>query len=169
MQAAEIGRSAEASFRKIPTTLVRRLISALLKAGDPRGEVATAFHAKEAVRELYGHNDTELALEFVQDLAGDIDNEEQPVEARSLGHTLKRWKHQIATWEAAHVSSGLTEAANNLIKRVKRAAFGFTSFRNYRIRARPLRGQAQPITARNDQTPPLRSEQPPKAMHWADS
>jgi len=28
-----------------------------------------------------------------------------------------------------------TEAANNLIKRVKRAAFGFTSFRNYRIRA----------------------------------
>jgi hypothetical protein len=24
---------------------------------------------------------------------------------------------------------------NNLIKRVKRAAFGFTSFRNYRIRA----------------------------------
>jgi hypothetical protein len=25
--------------------------------------------------------------------------------------------------------------ANNLIKRVKRAAFGFTSFRNYRIRS----------------------------------
>ena len=28
-----------------------------------------------------------------------------------------------------------TEAANNLIKRVKRAAFGFLSFKNYRIRA----------------------------------
>ena len=28
-----------------------------------------------------------------------------------------------------------TEAVNNLIKRVKRAAFGFTSFRNYRIRS----------------------------------
>ena len=28
-----------------------------------------------------------------------------------------------------------TEAANNLIKRVKRAAFGFTNFDNYRIRA----------------------------------
>ena len=35
----------------------------------------------------------------------------------------------------AQVSNGPTEAANNLIKRVKRAAFGFTSFRNYRIRA----------------------------------
>jgi transposase len=33
------------------------------------------------------------------------------------------------------VSNGPTEAVNNLIKRVKRAAFGFTSFRNYRIRS----------------------------------
>ncbi len=31
--------------------------------------------------------------------------------------------------------NGPTEALNNLIKRVKRAAFGFTSFRNYRIRS----------------------------------
>ena len=30
--------------------------------------------------------------------------------------------------------NGPTEAANNLIKRVKRVAFGFTRFRNYRIR-----------------------------------
>jgi transposase len=39
------------------------------------------------------------------------------------------------------VSNGPTEAANNLIKRVKRAAFGFTSFRNYRIRALPYAGK----------------------------
>jgi hypothetical protein len=30
---------------------------------------------------------------------------------------------------------GLQITVNNLIKRVKRAAFGFTSFRNYRIRS----------------------------------
>ncbi len=29
---------------------------------------------------------------------------------------------------------GPTEAANNLIKRVKGVAFGFTNFRNYRVR-----------------------------------
>ncbi|MHB8431275.1 MAG: transposase [Acidimicrobiales bacterium] len=40
----------------------------------------------------------------------------------------------MAAWHAAQVSNGPTEA-NNLIKRVKRAAFGFTSFRNYRIRS----------------------------------
>ncbi len=51
--------------------------------------------------------------------------------------TITRWRDQIAAWHQAHVSNGSTEAANNLIKRVKRVkrvAFGFTSFRNYRIR-----------------------------------
>ena len=35
----------------------------------------------------------------------------------------------------ARVTNAATEAANNLAKRVKRAAFGFTNFNNYRIRA----------------------------------
>jgi len=37
-------------------------------------------------------------------------------------------------WHGARVSNGPTEAANNLIKRVKRVGFGFTRFANYRIR-----------------------------------
>ena len=69
------------------------------------------------------------------ELGRDFQDQDYRTEARSLGRTLIRWKHQIATWHTAHVSNGPTEAANNLIKRVKRAAFGFTSFRNYRIRA----------------------------------
>ena len=60
---------------------------------------------------------------------------DNPIEVRSLGRTLKRWKHQIVAWHTAHVTNGPTEAVNNLIKGVKRAAFGFTSFRNYRIRS----------------------------------
>ena len=58
-----------------------------------------------------------------------------PVEVRSLGRTLLRWKHEIVAWHRAHFTNGPTEAANNLIKRVKRVAFGFTSFRNYRVRS----------------------------------
>jgi len=64
-----------------------------------------------------------------------LQDADYPTEARSLGCTLLRWRHQIAAWHLAHVSNGPTEAVNNLIKRVKRAAFGFTSFRNYRIRS----------------------------------
>ena len=42
---------------------------------------------------------------------------------------------QIVAWHRLHVTNGSTESTNNLIKRVKRGAFGFTSFRNYRIRS----------------------------------
>ena len=107
----------------------------LLRAGDPRGEVATAWHAKEAVRELYAHRDPALALQWVDELSADMVDPDQPVEVRSLGRTLKRWRLHIAAWHTAQVSNGPTEAINNLIKRVKRAAFGFTNFRNYRVRS----------------------------------
>jgi transposase len=107
----------------------------LLRAGDPRGEVAMAWHAKEAVRELYTHTDPELALEWVDRLALDMEDRDHPTEVRSLGRTLHRWRLQIAAWHGALVTNGPTEAMNNLIKRVKRAAFGFRRFRSYRVRA----------------------------------
>ena len=53
----------------------------------------------------------------------------------SLGRTLKRWRNQIIAWHQAHFSNGPTEAVNNLTKRVKRVAFGFRKFRNFRVRA----------------------------------
>ena len=42
---------------------------------------------------------------------------------------------QIIAWHQSHVSNGPTEAINNLVKRVKRTAFGFRRFEHYRIRA----------------------------------
>jgi transposase len=107
----------------------------LLRAGDPRGEVTTAWHAKEAVRELYVHDDPQLASEWLDRLIDDLADTDHPTEVRSLGRTLKRWKEPIVAWHQARVSNGPTEAANNLIKRVKRAAFGFSRFRHYRVRA----------------------------------
>ena len=107
----------------------------LLEAGDPKGEVATAWHAKEAVRELYSHQDQPLALRWLDELSADLADGMRPPEVRSLGRTLKRWRSEITAWHACHFTNGPTEAMNNLIKRVKRVAFGFTSFRNYRVRA----------------------------------
>ncbi len=107
----------------------------LLKAGDPKGEVTAAWHAKEAVRALYTHEDLALATEWIDELTLDMADTDNPVEVRSLGRTLKRWRTQILAWHEAKVSNGPTEAVNNLVKRTKRAAFGFTSFRNYRVRS----------------------------------
>jgi transposase len=113
----------------------REKLLGLLRAGDPRGEVTTAWHAKEAVRELYTHTDEATARQWIDRLIEDMADTDNPIEVQSLGRTLKRWKEQIVSWHRCHVSNGPTEAANNLIKRVKRAAFGFSSFRNYRVRS----------------------------------
>ena len=39
----------------------RTKLRGLLDAGDPRGEVRAAWHAKEVVRSIYDHTDVELA------------------------------------------------------------------------------------------------------------
>jgi transposase len=113
----------------------REKLLGLLRAGDPKGDVTTMWHAKEAVRELYSHTDPHLARRWIDRLIADMTDADNPVEVRSLGRTLSRWKEQIIAWHRAKVTNGPTEAANNLIKRVKRAAFGFRSFRHYRVRS----------------------------------
>ncbi len=58
-----------------------------------------------------------------------------PPEIQKLGRTLRDWFDKIANFHLARVSNGPTEALNNLIKPIKRIAFGFRNFENYRIRA----------------------------------
>jgi hypothetical protein len=93
-----------------------------------------AWHAKEVLRSIYDIPNAEVAAEFVAPLGADLQDDSCPVEVRSLGRTILRWRHQIAAWHQAKFTNAPTEAANNLIKRVKRIAFGFTRFRNYRVR-----------------------------------
>ncbi|MEX1091538.1 MAG: ISL3 family transposase [Acidimicrobiia bacterium] len=107
----------------------------LLHAGDPRGEVQMTWHCKETIRSIYHIDDYDLAGEFVDQLACDLVDDSMPLEVRALGRTIARWRDQIVAWHQARVSNGPTEAINNLVKRVKRVAFGITNFRNYRIRA----------------------------------
>jgi len=106
----------------------------LLAAGDPRGEVRMAWHAKEVVRSLYDIGDPDLAGEFVDQLGLDLQDDTCPPEVRSLGRTIVRWRDQIVAWHQALVSNGPTEAINNLIKRIKRIGFGFRRFAHYRTR-----------------------------------
>lgn len=105
-----------------------------LAAGDPHGEVRNAWHAREVVRSIYTdpHDDP---LAFVAELARNLQDESCPREINRLGRTLWRWRHEISAWHEARVTNGPTEAINNLLKRVKRAAFGMKVFAHYRIRA----------------------------------
>ncbi len=103
--------------------------------------MAVAREAKEAVRELYGHQNQTLALEWIDALAEDLTDSIRPLEVGSLGRTLKRWRLEITAWHACHFTNGPTEAMNDLIKRIKGVAFGFTNFRNYRVRAHLYAGK----------------------------
>jgi transposase len=106
----------------------------LLEAGDPRGEVRLAWHAKETIRGIYAIDDPDEADTFVTELTDDLLDTDHPPEVRSLGRTLNRWHDQIVAWHRSRVSNGPTEAANNLIKRIKRIGFGFRRFAHYRLR-----------------------------------
>lgn len=46
----------------------------LLAAGDPKGEVADAWTAKEAVREIYRIADPDVALDWVLELADTLED-----------------------------------------------------------------------------------------------
>jgi len=135
-------------IRKLMTLAHERLddtanakLTGLLEAGDPRGEVRNAWHAKEVVRSIYAIDDPELAAEFVTQLGVDLQDHSCPPEVQRFGRTITRWRHQIAAWHQARFTNGPTEAVNNLIKRVKRVAFGITNWTNYRTRSLLYAGQ----------------------------
>jgi transposase len=119
---------------RLPDERRERLVG-LLAAGDPKGEVKLTWHAKEVVRAIYDHTDPALAEAWVDEIIRDFIDPDMPLEVRRLGRTIKRWRNQIVAWHRSQVSNGPTEAINNLVKRVKRVAFGMRRFRNYRLRA----------------------------------
>jgi transposase len=107
----------------------------LLAAGDPKREVWFAWNAKEVVRQIYDHTDHRLATDWVDEIVRDFADSEMPFEVRRLGRTIAKWCSPIVAWHRSYVSNGPTEAVNNLVKRVKRVAFGFRRFAHYRLRS----------------------------------
>ncbi len=110
-------------------------LEGLLALGDPDGEVAFAYSVKEAVARFYGTEDPEQAADLLRDVIDVSSKRSAPFEVRRLARTLRNWFDPIVAWHEAKVSNGPTEGMNNLLKRVKRVAFGFTNFENFRIRA----------------------------------
>jgi transposase len=104
-----------------------------LEAGDPKGEVRMAWHAKETLRGLYDQAAADAAG-YLAELVESLLERDMPRELQQLGRTLRRWADQVVAWHRAQITNGPTEAMNSLIKRVKRVGFGFRRFRNYRLR-----------------------------------
>ncbi len=110
-------------------------LASLLELGDPTAEVALAYRVKEALAEFYELDSPEEARERLTEIVARSSSPVNSPELQKLGRTLKRWFEKIMAYHHTHLTNGPTEGLNNLLKRVKRVAFGFSNFENYRIRA----------------------------------
>ena len=79
---------------------------------------------------------------------------------RRLAKTLRRWRQQILNRHTTGASNGPVEAANLLIKQVKRSGRGFRKLANYRLRillaggTNPMR-ETQQVTSIRPRRPRL--------------
>jgi transposase len=55
-------------------------------------------------------------------------------EIKTLRRTLMKWRTEILAYFETGLTNGRTEGYNNLAKLVQKRAFGYKSFRNYRLR-----------------------------------
>ncbi len=109
-------------------------IHAALRHGDPDGEVQDCWVAKEKVRDIYLTDDHDAAAAALDDAITWCTANESGIELRRLAKTLKRWRREILAHHTTGASNGPVEAANLLIKQVKRSGRGFRNITNYRLR-----------------------------------
>ncbi len=55
-------------------------------------------------------------------------------EIQTLRSTLLRWRREVLAYFQTRLTNGMTEGFNLKAKLVKRRAYGYRSFRNYRLR-----------------------------------
>ena len=100
---------------------------------DQHPRLKEIYHFKEALHGLYrcrGYNRARRALIALLDRMA----LSQLPEIRKLRKTLMRWKEEILNYFATGLTNGRTEGFNGLAKLLQKRAFGFRSFRNYRLR-----------------------------------
>ena len=111
----------------------RDRIVRLLHAGDPDGEVAATYLAKELLREVYAARTLRTARRRLARFYNHCDNVAVR-ECRRLARTIRAWEAEVLAFHTTGRSNGPTEGINLLIKKVKRVGHGFRNFRNYRLR-----------------------------------
>ena len=100
-----------------------------------KGEVRFAWNAKEVVRQIYDHTDPQLAASG--STRSCVTSPTPRCRSRCAGSAAPSaaGATRSSPGTAPTSRNGPTEAVNNLVKRVKRVAFGFRRFRHYRIRS----------------------------------
>jgi len=88
---------------------------------------------KEAMHGFYrikGYNRAKIILNRITDRMA---NSKLP-EIKRLRKTLMRWRQEILNYFKTGLTNGRTEGFNNRAKLIKRRAYGYKNFNNYRLR-----------------------------------
>ncbi len=112
----------------------RERVVRLLLAGDPDGEVAAAYLAKELLREIYARAPVRTARRRLKQLLSRTATASDVRECRRLARTIRSWEAEVLAFHTTGASNGVTEGINLLIKKIKRVGHGFRNFDNYRLR-----------------------------------
>ena len=91
-----------------------------------------AHRLKECLRHIFEYDSTkEKAIQRLQKWSHIAEREQLFPEFRK---TLSRWMDKIANYFHQRTTSGMVEGINNKVKLIKRRAFGFRNFGNFRLR-----------------------------------
>lgn len=96
-------------------------------------ELKAVYEAKEALHSFYRIRSRKQAARLLTKLTDTLAHSQLP-ELKTLRHTLVRWRSQILNYWYCRLTNARTEGFNTKAKLVKRRAYGYISFRNYRLR-----------------------------------
>lgn len=91
------------------------------------------YFYKECLHKLYRTHGVEKARQGLINLTDAMARSILP-EILSLRKTLLKWKNEILAYFETKITNAKTEGYNNKAKVIKRRAYGFRSFKNYRLK-----------------------------------
>jgi transposase len=99
----------------------------------PQPELRELYHCKERLYGFYrirGFERAKTALSFmIEDMTK---SKLEPIQR--LRRTLHKWRNEILNYFKTNLTNARTEGFNNVAKLVQKRAYGFKSFKNYRLR-----------------------------------
>lgn len=107
----------------------RRLDAWLLK----HPELRAVYESKEALYRLYRTRGYKQAKKALTALTDSLALSTLP-ELKTLRRTLLRWRREILAYFVTRLTNARTEGLNGKAKLLKRRAYGYKSFDNYRLR-----------------------------------
>jgi transposase len=96
-------------------------------------ELREVYECKEALHGFYRIRGPERAARALTALTDRMANSTVP-EVQTFRRTLIKWRREVLAYFHTRLTNGPTEGFNNKAKLVKRRAYGYRSFSNYRLR-----------------------------------